>query len=453
LTPVFDSEVQLFDALRNAITSGPYPGIGSGGRAADLALVFAWRNWQLARMGGSIGAVLPRTTLSSTVGADWREEVLGRGSLHAVTAINSGQWVFASVHPQYSIVFLSLEKVASASQELLLSGPFHDFETFAKHRNEIGRLGIGSLRKASDGLAIPQLPDSTSAEIFARLIESPTLADFSSDIEFKPVYEFNATTDRPSFDAGNQTENRWPVIGGSGFEIWTPETGEIYAWADPKKAKRALQERRLRQVRIKSSAFYGQSEEWASDPETLPCNQVRIAFRDITNATNTRTCIAALIPPNVFLTNKAPYLLRIGGDERMEAFLLGVLSSIPLDWYARRFVELGMNFQILNGLPIPAQNLEDGRCKRLIENAGRLAAVDERYAAWAKAVGIKVGSVKAEDEKDSLISENDALVAHMYGLSRAQLEHIFKTFHRGWDYGPRLEKVLSFYDKLPKVAS
>ncbi len=137
----------------------------------------------------------------------------------------------------------------------------------------------------------------------------------------------------------------------------------------------------------------------------------------------------------------------------MEAFLLGVLSSIPLDWYARRFVELGMNFQILNGLPIPAQNLEDGRCKRLIENAGRLAAVDERYAAWAKAVGIKVGSVKAEDEKDSLISENDALVAHMYGLSRAQLEHIFKTFHRGWDYGPRLEKVLSFYDKLPKVAS
>jgi hypothetical protein len=61
--------------------------------------------------------------------------------------------------------------------------------------------------------------------------------------------------------------------------------------------------------------------------------------------------------------------------------------------------------------------------------------------------------VKSENEKDSLIAESDALVAHMYNLARVQLEHIFKTFHRGWDYAPRLEKVLSYYDKLPKVAS
>jgi hypothetical protein len=76
-----------------------------------------------------------------------------------------------------------------------------------------------------------------------------------------------------------------------------------------------------------------------------------------------------------------------------------------------------------------------------------------RYSIWAKAVGVEVGSVKTDAEKDSLIVENDALVAHMYGLTRTQLEHVFKTFHRGWDYAPRLEKVLSFYDQLPKVKS
>ena len=68
-------------------------------------------------------------------------------------------------------------------------------------------------------------------------------------------------------------------------------------------------------------------------------------------------------------------------------------------------------------------------------------------------MGVRVGSVKNEDEKDALIAELDALVAHLYGLSRSQVEHVFKTFHRGWDYSSRLAQVLAFYDQLPKVKS
>jgi hypothetical protein len=64
-----------------------------------------------------------------------------------------------------------------------------------------------------------------------------------------------------------------------------------------------------------------------------------------------------------------------------------------------------------------------------------------------------VGSVKTDAEKDALIDELDALVAHLYGLSRSQLEHVFKTFHRNWDYSSRLEQVLAFYDQLTKVKS
>ena len=49
--------------------------------------------------------------------------------------------------------------------------------------------------------------------------------------------------------------------------------------------------------------------------------------------------------------------------------------------------------------------------------------------------------------KDDLIAELDALVAHLYGLGRSDVEHIFATFHRGWDYGPRLAAVLAHYDR------
>ena len=128
--------------------------------------------------------------------------------------------------------------------------------------------------------------------------------------------------------------------------------------------------------------------------------------------------------------------------------MLGILCSIPLDWYARRFVELGLNFHILNGLPVPQCASTDPRRIRVINIAGRLAARDERFADWAKQVGVPVGSVKTPEEQAELEAELDALVASLYGLSAKQLTHIFETFHRGWDYKPRLERVLGYFEKI-----
>ena len=451
LIPELEKEIETAAFFRKSLLSGPYPGLGTGD--VDLYRVFSWRNWQLLRQGGSLGAVFPRSLLNAAGNAVWRQEVLTNGTVNVVNVTNAGHWIFAGVDGRYSIAFIDVVKTQAASGEISFSGPFYDLDSFEKGKDDVGALKIELLKAASEGASFPQLPDAFSGEIFGRLRESPGISAGVLDATFRPVIEFHATNDRPAFDAGSESDTRWPVRGGSGFDIWNPESGETYAWADPKKVVRVLQDKRERQIRLKSSAFYGLSEEWASDPNTLPCNGVRIAFRDITNATNTRTCIAALVPPNILLTHKAPYLLRIGGNARTEAFVLGVLSSIPLDWYARRYVELGMTFHIFNGLPIPNVNKDDIRCKRLIENSGRLAAIDDRYAGWAMEVGVNAGSIKTAAEKDLLIAENDALVAHMYGLTRAQLEHVFKTFHRGWDYAPRLETVLSFYDKLPKVAS
>ncbi len=164
--------------------------------------------------------------------------------------------------------------------------------------------------------------------------------------------EFDATNDRPSFDAG-EGRGRWPVYKGASFNLWEPDTGTYYAWADPEVVVPVLQSKRLRQQRHARSAFSEFTREWALDPTTLPCRRPRIAFRDIARATDSRTVIAALLPPGVVLTNKAPYLLLPAGDTRDEAYVLGVLSSIPLDWYARRVIEVSVNFHLFNTFPVP----------------------------------------------------------------------------------------------------
>ena len=156
-------------------------------------------------------------------------------------------------------------------------------------------------------------------------------------------------------------------------------------------------------------------------------------------------------PPKVFIGNQAPYLLWPRGDEKDQAFMVGILSSIPLDWYARRFVETHVNYFVLNPFPIPRPDREDPRWQRVVQLAGRLACLDDRFAGWAETVGVQHGPL-APSHKDDMIHELDAVVAHLYALNESQLVHVFETFHEGWEYGDRLDAVLAHYRAVPGSA-
>ncbi len=239
----------------------------------------------------------------------------------------------------------------------------------------------------------------------------------------------------------------WPVFKGESFDLWEADRGPdcYYAWADPKPAQDWIFSKRLRAGKSARDSAHGEfPAAYRQNKQTLACFKPRIAFRDVTRSTDSRTVRAALLPPNVFITNKGPYLLWPRGDERDQAFLLGVLSSIPLDWFARRFVEVNLNYFIFNPLPVPRPTRADPRWSRVVALAGRLAAPDDRFADWASAVGVAHGPLDPAEKLD-MIHELDAVVAHLYGLNEPQLVHIFETFHEGWDYAPRLSAVLKHY--------
>ena len=154
-----------------------------------------------------------------------------------------------------------------------------------------------------------------------------------------------------------------------------------------------------------------------------------------------------MVPPKVFLTHKAPYLLHPAGCETDVAVIIGVLSSIILDWYSRRLVETSLTFFLFNDLPIPRPRKDDPLLHRVIALSGRLASPDERFSDWSKAVGVEYGPIEPA-VKDDMIAELDALIAHLYGLTEQQVSHIFSTFHSGWDYKYRLLNTLEHYNRL-----
>jgi hypothetical protein len=437
-----ESERDASNAMRAVLSEGPFPGLETG--HADLYKAFGWRFLQFTRRGGRFAVVMPRTAMSALGSAEWRNAVLDQGTFADVTSlVNTGRWAFERVDGRYTVA-LVVAGIGSDG-DVDVRGPYSDAKTFVE-QSQTGAVVVrkDQLQKWSSSASFPLLPSPESFELFLKLREAPSIGQPRSDFEFCPVQgDFNQTSDASLWSVGDSSK-AIPVLKGASFDIWSPDAGLPHGSA----AARTIHDRALtklrRQVRTSSSAFHRMDVEKLKREGRLPYQQPRIAFRDVARATDTRTTVASLVPPAV-LINSAPFLVRRSGSAAAEAYVLGVMCSIPFDWYSRRYVELHMNFHIFNWLPVPAFDLTAAGTRQIVEIAGRLAAIDDRYSAWASDVEVPIGSVKTKAEKDDLIEELDALVSLLYGLTEDQVDHMFATFHQGWDYRPRLESVLKHY--------
>ena len=446
LVEALERERTHTDTLRELLLSGPFPGMGSG--HPDLYKAFCWRFWQLVnREGGAIGVVLPRAVFASKGTEEFRKAVFAsEGSLDVTTLVNNRGWVFDNVHPQYSVALAVLRRGASArSGQVALRGPFSDLASFRTRRvAEPASFPFAAVSSWTSSAALPLLPSESSGDVYLKLKRSPGFGDqVARPWRARPLQgDINATGGRSwmTFDS-TPTKNRWPVFGGEAIDIWTPDSGAYYAVAESKPLLADLVSRRNDAAQRRNSVFSHCASDWIGNPKTISARHARLAFRDVTRATDSRTSRLALIPPDVFLVHTAPYILFPSGGPLAEAFLLGVMSSIPFDWSARRIAETHLTFDVLDGLPVPLESISPAVADRVIAVSARLATPDDRFAEWASHFGLEPKALES-DEKDDLIAELDAAVSLLYGLSDRDVRHIFETFHVGWDHEERLRAVL-----------
>lgn len=431
-----EAEHENAKSMAEIVKSGPYD-LGSGD--TELARVFSWRFWHLLRDGGRFGVVFPRQAILAAPGMkEWRAEMLDHGAFDDVTIlVNNREWVFEAVHPQYTVGLVTVRKGGTASH-VVLSGPFRAMDDY--EQGKAVALDTDEFRSWSDSLLFPMLASSKDVEIYRHMLRHPRIGSSRTDWIFRPVREIE-TEDKHLFATRKSHPDMWPVYTGGSLDVWQPDTGKYYAWTDSAMITEHLYKKRLRQREHVKSAFYQFPLEIANDPETLACLAPRLALRDVARATDRRTLRAALIPPRVIPQEKAPYLMRFKGDQKDEAYLLGVLSSRILDWVARRVVEAGMKFGVINLLPVPEVVHQHPGRVRVIQLAGRLGAVDDRYDDWANVIGVEYGPV-LEDHAEDMMAELDACIARLYGLDEQQIRDLYATFHPTWDHKPWIEKVL-----------
>ena len=227
----------------------------------------------------------------------------------------------------------------------------------------------------------------------------------------------------------NETLQRQLFIQPEGIEVWkgrsfytyNPHGNDPAGYANRNELFDYLNDKR-RKSRGLNQLFTTQELE---DPNTHPVNFARVAFHDVTSAMTHDTVVACLIPPMTPLTHSAPYIACVGWNAISQAYILGVLNSLPFDWQARRYVKLHLSFYILNMLCFPP--IENTPWEQIGKLAARLSCVDDRFAHFAKQAGVQHGPLTPEQHQD-MRAQIDALVAHAYGLTEPELNFIFTDF-------------------------
>ena len=421
----------------------PDSGYDSQGRGdADLYKLFCERYGTLTRSGGRLGIVLPRVAFLNNGSKEFRRWLFGHcRPVRLDSLLNSGKWAF-DMEPRYTVSLLAAEVTSHKGGVLTTAGPSASPAEFQQ------ALASDGVRIPLDDLAdwTPPPADDSSPEPTWEipLVTTQRHVDILKKLRRgtrfdqlqKPQNQKNRKARAPSASPALYTElhsqkeralfthpqgaGRIPVWKGSSFDQYEPHGRELAGHA-PRDEAIAFCLKKRSGSRVFRKLF---TPDHLADPSTLPLLSARSVFRHVSRATDSRTIIACLIPPETPVTDAVHCIAYPPDwDALAQSWALGVMNSLPLDWLARRYVEANVNFFIFNGLTFPTADGWEG----IAERAARLSCVDERYAAFASEAGVEWGPLRA-GERDSLRAEIDALVARAYGLSADELEFLFADF-------------------------
>ena len=397
----------------------PENGYVAGPGNADLYEFFCQRYRELLRSGGRLGVVLPRTVFLAKGSAAFRAWLFDQAVPTRIDfLLNNRLWAF-DTHPQYTVALLAAERRSPDSDEVLeVAGVARSAAEFMVQSATPGL----RFRRAALGpeLEIPLLRSQAEADLLARLRHGVPFAHGGSRWRcFATQGDFNETSDRALWQGATQG---WQLWKGESFDQFDPHGAEArFCPAGDEALAKA------RKPRPGTKSLLADEVSMAVRRQALErtCRRARVAFRDVSRATDSRTVRACLVPPRHFLTNKAPYLTFIDDDPRAEAVCLALMNSLVFDWQARRFVETSLNFFILEGLRLP--DLDDDTFDALAATAAWLSCPDDRFADFAAATDVEVEQLD-DDERTRLRAEIDAHVARAWGLTPSEIELVFDDF-------------------------
>ena len=441
----------------------PENGYAIQGRGdTDLYKLFCERYASLARAEGFVGVVLPRVAFLNDGSRGFRQWLFSECRPSRIdTLVNNRKWAFP-IHPQFQVALLVASVGVPVEGSLSVTGPARNEDEFHAAASSDGvAVDLGGLAARTTtekrgtvetSWELPLFPTQQHADITAKLhsgvrfdrLENPEIQKNSKEpsglTRVAPYRELDESGQKALFTYP-PGRGRVPVWKGRSFGQYEPHGRDPAGHGDWSRVLEFVQSKRVH-GRVFRDIF---PADVLADARTHPINISRIAFHDVARSTDSRTVIACLIPPRTPLTDKAPYLIFSGWGEIAQAAVLGVMNSLPFDWLARRYVETGVKYFILNMLCFP--KWEDTDWQRIGELAARLSCIDERFGDFAGEAGVEYGPL-GDGEGAAMRAEIDALVAQGYGLTADELGFVFTDFTENAVSPAYRERVMAAFEAL-----
>ncbi len=394
----------------------------------DLSELFAERYAALTRAGGWLGVVLPRVTFLNDGSKGFRRWLFREcRPLRLDFLLNRSRWAF-DMEERYTVALLAAAvSPPTKGGTLTVTGPSRNLPDYqAAIESEGVHIPMDDLADwtpppADDASSepaweVPLVPSQEHVGVLGGIRRGPRFDHWTR--AFPVQGDMNETSQKSTFSRALGT----PVWKGRSFGQYDPHGDSPVGHGDWDEILAFVQRRRLSRGSNYAGAF---SREVLEDVGTHPIHRARVAFRDTSRATDSRTVRACLVPPGTPLTHTAPYLVFPSGGPEEEAYVLAVLNSLPFDWQARRYVEAHLYFYVLGLLCFPLG--EALHREPIMRSAARLSCTDERFAEFAEEAGVDCGPL-FEPQRDQLRADIDARVAHAYGLTEDDLRFIFTDF-------------------------
>ena len=486
----FDTAKLRADRLGQLIrASGHYPLLGGGD--INLYSLFVERAMRLVKPDGIVGLLTPSGIYADKTAARFFKSVSTSGRVSGLFDFENRKIFFPDVHASFKFCALIFGGEERRFPETECAFFLHD--TAAIHNpDRCFPLAPSDFARVNPNTGTaPIFRTRRDADITRRIYEHhPVLVDRSGDEELRawPVryYSmFHMTNDSHLFRTAAQLEadgfypvqgNRWK----KGDELYLPLYQGRMIWhfdhransvrVNPESTHNPYLSEPVNQKQHADPSFLPQTQYWvpAENVETAlsQSKSWTLGFRDITNPTNERTMITAVVPWAGF-GNKLPLLIHQTDTQELAAevgaLLTSCLNSIAFDFVTRQKIHgTSLNWYIVEQLPVIAPADYDRKfghttARDLVcHHVLRLTYTAHDMAPFARDLGYHGPPfIWNEEERRHLRARLDALYFHLYGLPRDDAAYILDTFpivrrHDNAAFGHYRTKamVLAYYNAL-----
>lgn len=401
--------------------------------------LFIERGYSLLERRGRLAFVVPSGIYTDLGTKALREMLLEEGQVEYLFNFSNEKFFFKDVHHSFKFTLLGAQRGVAADgfratfrfNPRVAVAP-DKLASFLAEPSNLVYVSLDSLRRFSpDSLSVMEFQTQRDADVTDRLYNDHPLAGENREGDWIIRFnrEFDMTNDRHLF---NTHGGPVPVYNGRMIHQFDSQFAPHEFW---------VSEARVKEI---SPATWEQVQA------------ARLGFRRIARTTDSRTLIAAIVPPRSLCDSVA--LVEDGGNARdaITLYLSALFNSLALDYVLRQKIATTVNMFYLYQLPVPRLAPGHPLFDAIVPRAARLTCTRPEFAGlWQEVMGEEwtaAGGATDPAERQALRDELDALVAHLYGLSRDDFAHILGAFPLVFPAMPageaRKAGLLGVYDRL-----